>query len=282
MVVEKKINDCTLYYFDESSKYYFTMMPFHYYFFIKKRLERVLERIPKKFSISLGDTGVKTDIKIGFQVEHQIYEDKTTGSYYPFFNNYEPIYNNDIIIEASSTNFESCKLHVNDDIFLKKLIYIPSLIYDFPKLGTNSERIKDVVSCHHGNERRDIINKKYNIDSVGTYDFEQIRKIYQNYKILINVHQTHNLSSMEDLRIWPALMNGILIVSEVGPLVEKTSYYNHIIWTKYDSIIDTVTNVLSDYDRIKQKHHENLSQTLQKVSDEIDLDFYNKIKEILS
>jgi hypothetical protein len=258
------------------------MTPLPYYYFIKSRLERVLKNTEKKFSVSLGNTGVDSDIKIDIQFEHAIFEDKTTGTYRPLFHNYDKIKNNDIIIEYSATNFEICQMYKSELDFTDKVIYVPPLMYDSPNLNTNGNRDKNIIVFHASNERRGFITNQCDAESFGSYDDDVIAKTYQNYKILLNIHQTDNFVTIEEFRILPALMNGILIISESGPLIEKTPYYNHIVWADYDSIVNVTKNVLKNYDVLKTKHHHKLEENLNNLSNKIDLDLYNKIKEILS
>ena len=280
MIINKKINNSILYYHDKSDPY-FSMIPISYYYFVKSRLERVIEKIDKTISVSLGRTEIDSDINIDIQFEHAIYRNEKNEPYYPLFHNYNRIQNNNIIIEYSATNYEICNLHKLEIDFIDKLIYIPPLIYDTPILNNNN-RYKNVVTLHSMNERRGIIHEQYKIDSVGSFDDEVISKTYQNYKILMNVHQSDKFLTIEELRILPALMNGILIISETGPFYDKIPYHEHIIWSEYESLIDTTKNVTQNYEVFKAKHQNNLSHTLNMLSEKINSDLQQKIEKILS
>ena len=63
------------------------------------------------------------------------------------------------------------------------------------------------------------------------FDNKELQELYSNTKILINVHQTKDHQTFEELRALPALLCGCLIISEESPLQELIPYHKYIIWT---------------------------------------------------
>jgi hypothetical protein len=88
-------------------------------------------------------------------------------------------------------------------------------------------------------------------------------------------------STLEELRVLPALMTGILVISEDSPYKEHIPFSKHIIWSSYDDIVDTVNNVLENYDFFREKYLNNLNLTLKTMKDksinEMNLIFKNYI-----
>ena len=75
------------------------------------------------------------------------------------------------------------------------------------------------------------------------FDKIKLQELYQNTKILINIHQTPYHDTFEELRCLPALQNGVIVVSEKSPLSHLVSYNELIIWTDYDNIINKTKGI---------------------------------------
>jgi hypothetical protein len=80
-----------------------------------------------------------------------------------------------------------------------------------------------------------------------------LQKLYRDTRILVNVHQTDHHHTFEELRVLPALLCGVVVVSETVPLREEIPYHDFIVWCDYDQIIDTVRAVRDDYESYRRK-----------------------------
>ena len=91
----------------------------------------------------------------------------------------------------------------------------------------------------------------------------------QKNKILINVHQTDHHHTFEELRVLPALLNGVIIISEDVPLKDKIPYNEFIIWSDYDKIVDKVKEVYENYEFYYNKIfvNSNLSEILMSMTE---------------
>jgi hypothetical protein len=58
------------------------------------------------------------------------------------------------------------------------------------------------------------------IDKINNYD-------------LIKIHQHDDYNTCEELRILPALLSNVIVISEVSPLIEYIPYKDHIIWFEF-------------------------------------------------
>jgi hypothetical protein len=133
------------------------------------------------------------------------------------------------------------------------MIYISPTIYEIDFEGRDRTDIL-ALFIKNNNQRRTVIledldknNIIYN-NVVNCFSKEDLLEVYKKSKILINVHQTDHHHTFEELRILPALMNGVIIISEDSALKEKIPYHEYIIWAKYDDIVNKVKEVSKNYD----------------------------------
>ena len=80
------------------------------------------------------------------------------------------------------------------------------------------------------------------------FDSVKICALYQTTKVLINIHQTDDHHTAEELRILPALQNGVIVVCEDSPLRDVIPYHAMIIWVSYETILETAKGVLETYE----------------------------------
>jgi hypothetical protein len=82
----------------------------------------------------------------------------------------------------------------------------------------------------------------------GVFHPDNLRALYRRCRILVNVHQTADHHTFEELRVLPALLCGVLVVSEDVPLREHIPYARFVIWSAPERLLDTVRAVHADYD----------------------------------
>lgn len=152
-------------------------------------------------------------------------------------------------------NISSCEYYSS---IHPKLIYIPALIYK--GISINTERnISLLTSFINTNEprRKSLLEsfKDNNIDYInisGIYGSE-LENILERTKIIVNIHQTDHHHTFEELRVLPALQKGCVVISEDSPLKEYIPYYNFIIWTNYEDIIEVFKNTIENYETFHKK-----------------------------
>ncbi len=79
------------------------------------------------------------------------------------------------------------------------------------------------------------------------YDVSSLRRVYRRSRILVNVHQTDHHDTLEELRILPALLCGVLVISEDVPLKAHIPYARFVIWSRFEDLADTIAKVDADY-----------------------------------
>jgi len=159
----------------------------------------------------------------------------------------------DLVIEYSEPNIKNISSNPQFDSYIKKVIYISPFIYT-PNFPENRKNDSITLIGDINQERRrkilDSIKKKdINFKNVrGIFDKNELQKIYQDTKILINIHQTEHHHTFEELRVLPALLCGTIVLSESVPLKEHIPYSDLIVWSDYDSIIYKLINIIDNYD----------------------------------
>lgn len=96
------------------------------------------------------------------------------------------------------------------------------------------------------NEIKRINIKHTNINNC--FDKNSLQKLYKNTKILINIHQTDDNHTFEELRVLPALQCGVIVICEKSPLNWMIPYNDYIIWAEYDNIVNKMIEVAHNYD----------------------------------
>jgi hypothetical protein len=113
----------------------------------------------------------------------------------------------------------------------------------------------DIITLfdQNGNARRsNILNELKNIGVdnkmiTNCFSHECLLNTYDKTKIMVNVHQTDHHHTFEELRVLPALLNGVIVISENVPLKEMIPYNEYIIWSSYEDIPSKTLEVMTNY-----------------------------------
>jgi hypothetical protein len=255
-----------------------------YYQYILNCIILFLTKNNIPYSVNFGCDDILKDINLDFQYEHTIVNDGKVGYYcdvYRFTN----LIQLQSVFEYSSTNLHNIKtseyFKKNSDVFR----YFPPLIYD---ISNSDNRFKNCLTIHTSSLRRNNIHQQIEMDyyhnvcgSRDVYCKNNMKSVMDKYKILINIHQTDKYCTLEELRVLPSLMTGILVISEESPYKEYIPYSKHIIWSPYDKIADTINNVLENYDFFRQKYLTNLDLTLKQMKTESDNEMFSIFKNYI-
>ncbi len=173
------------------------------------------------------------------------------GKYLIRIPNYKYYAGLDATIEYSLPNIANMG---TDDRYLDYLdtaTYVAPVIYDSPDFTTGERAATITMFSGSPCERRDAFSQQSGaLDVVnirGVFSKEDLRRVYQQTKIMVNVHQTDHHHTFEELRVLPALCNGVVIVSEDVPLKHKIPYAGSIVWCSYGDLVQTVEEVQHNY-----------------------------------
>lgn len=234
---------------------------------LKKELDTL--KTPVNVNFNLPSFNFENDLKtinIGLQYEHTLVKKNGRGLNYVFesktkteegenylirIDQYPSLVEKDIIIDYSLSNLTHISTNPNLEVYLNKCRYVPLLTYG---LNLKSEGRTDIISNFSAwNERRsNFINKvKKNVNNfqniTDCFEKQNILNQFSKTKILVNVHQTDEHHTLEELRILPALTQGVIVISEKIPLIDTIPYNKHIIWSDYNNLENTILEVINNY-----------------------------------
>jgi hypothetical protein len=198
------------------------------------------------------DGGRSVDERIYGIVEHE------HGKYLVRIDKFNYFNSLDVVIEYSQPNMYNISSSGKFDDYYSKNICIAPMLYDvnFSKDGRT-----DIITLftNDGNQRRrDVLSEmvKLNIPNKqvnSCFSRECVLDLYNKSRILVNVHQTDHHHTFEELRVLPALLNGVIVISENVPLKDKIKYSDYIIWVDYGEICTKTLEVMNNYEYYQDK-----------------------------
>lgn len=272
MIKSKIVNNSELFY---ETKYDNSNLN-EYYQYILNTIILFLTKNNIPYSINFGCDNILKDINLDFQYEHTI-TNNGNGIYSCEVYRFEELIKLQSVFEYSNANMNNIKtsehFKKNFDVFR----YYPPLIYDITNIDNIGNRVKNCLTIHSSSSRRRNIHQKVDMDYFHNvcggsvmYSKDIIKSVMDEYKVLVNIHQTDKYCTLEELRVLPALMTGILVISEESPYKEHIPYHEHIIWSPYDKMVETINNILENYDFFRQKYLTDLNLTLKKMKNDSD------------
>jgi hypothetical protein len=161
-----------------------------------------------------------------------------------------------IVVEYSNPNFENIKRHGKLDDFLKKIALVSPMIYEPKKITFLESKKYDCVTMFvNANEprRKEFIDQmrseKVPFENVqNCFGKDELENLYKDTKIIINVRQTNHHHTLEELRILPALLNGVIVISEDCPLRECVPYQEFVLFTSLENIPNLAKQTLQNYE----------------------------------
>jgi hypothetical protein len=278
-----------------------------YYNYIVKLLKKILKNNDYNINVLLNyDYNINNfnkNIKIGINFEHTLVkiggrsaENSTPGNisnmdsdekYLVRIEGYHDLINKNIIIDYSIPNLININKSLRYDDYYNKSIYISALLYK-PYYNIENRNIKLLTTFINTNEPRrfklleNIKNKNMeHININNCFEKKQLKALYRNTKIIINIHQTDHHHTFEELRVLPALLNGVIVIAENSPLHESVPYHKHVIWTSYDNILDKVVEVENNYeDYYKKIFNEEFLDIVKKLESDNIKNFNYKLQNI--
>jgi len=195
------------------------------------------------------------------------------GKYLIRIPNYEYFSKLDATIEYSLPNMVNMSTNDKYSGYLETATYVAPVIYFSPDFQNRQGTATITMFSNNPCERRlefstrarDIVNIQ------GVFSKEDLRQVYHTSRVMVNVHQTDHHHTFEELRVLPALCNGVVIVSEDVPLKDKIPYADSIVWCSYEDLVETVEDVQHNYklyfekiftsnleEHIRQLHKDNI------------------------
>ena len=184
----------------------------------------------------------------------KVIDSKNEENYLVRIVDFDILNNSDVVIDYSIPNIiniHECNLFNN---LYDKCVYIAPLLYELYiiKDNRNINCLTTFINIEEPRRKKLLIDiNSNNIEHINInncFDTESLGNLYKKTKIMINIHQTDYHHTFEELRVLPALLNGIIIICEDSPLKESIIYNKFVIWSNYDNIIQTIKDVENNYD----------------------------------
>jgi len=225
-------------------------------------LRETFSRCPPSFSCSSN-----ASVKIGFMVEHVLhrrhYNPELTlhyrGEHFElgFVPTDIPVTQCADVAILYSWHALTLLRNTNDlprDI-TSKFVYVPPFVYPYSNHTNRSQDIATTFSI------QSIRSSKYRarINRTLSELFPNYRNIFVSYRaqamlpfidrmrIMVNIRQNPAGVTIEELRILPALLRGVVVVSETVPFVELIPWHEYVVWCRYQDIAKTVEHVSQNY-----------------------------------
>jgi hypothetical protein len=165
----------------------------------------------------------------------------------------------DIVFDYSKPNIKNIEISGLYNDYLQKIKYISPSIYK-SVIGSTKEKKTNIITLFSditpSPRRQNIVTELNKLDNyVNRHDCynKELIDLLIDTKILINIHQSEYENTFEEIRVLPALMKKVLVISEITPLTELVPFNPLIIWTTYDNIIEKTKEVLQNYDEYFNK-----------------------------
>ena len=175
----------------------------------------------------------------------------------------------DGVIEYSIPNIINMNTCSNEEIvqYAKKCRYIAPLIYETDRLENNERSGVFTLFSLGSSFRREVFHKSTGIENIsGVFCPAKLAELYYNKAIMVNIHQTDHHHTFEELRVLPALSQGVVVVSEDSPLKEHIPYSDSIVWSSLEDMNEVVLDVERNYQSYRAKlFTEKLSETLDRL-----------------
>jgi len=165
--------------------------------------------------------------------------------------NYSTLSKSDLIIDYSRINLHNIRISNQFEAYLNKAVCISPTLYH-PYLSIHGrEGIITLFGNPEESRRKQFLVtlKSHKIPSwnaSGTYI--NIDSVYRKVKIVINIRQTDEHDTLEELRVLPALLCGAIVVCETAPFLKKTRYSQFIICGTLAELPKIIIDVEKNYD----------------------------------
>jgi hypothetical protein len=162
------------------------------------------------------------------------------------------------IIEYSVPNLINVHQSELREVYSGKSHYIAPLLS--PRMVNPSPQSRDVskaftfMSLPEGGDRRTEIIEGLSRSGIQTANIQGLvgdaNEAMSRVGVLLNLHQTDHHHTLEELRILPALLQGVLVLSEPSPLIAEVPYSKFVTFATIQDMPDLLSDLLANHERI--------------------------------
>jgi hypothetical protein len=246
-----------------------------YYEYCASLLLKESSFVRNKFNLILGDhdehfANKGPTFRVGLQTEHTLVKpggrdsknapqgsipiDACEMKYLVRLDSYKKLRRMDAILDYSRANIVNIKRSSHYKDIQAKIHHIFPLIYDKPCFSNQDRDIECITMFGSLEEKRrkmflEQCDQRIEVRNISGI-YSSIDKHYSRVKVLLNIHQTDYHDTAEMLRIIPAMMNGVIVISETSPLLEEAFIKNLAIWSPIEQIPDVAQKTIENYKEI--------------------------------
>jgi len=244
-----------------------------------------LQSSDKQVDVSLGKSSFDNSVRLDIQPEHTLVKlggrsvakpvlgniptNDAGENYLVRIDKFDYYRSLDGVIEYSVPNIINMNSCFDEEVveYSKKCRYVAPLIYDKDRLEHNERSGVFTLFTLGSSSRRDLFHKDSGIENIADeFCSDNLSELYYNKAIMVNIHQTDHHHTFEELRVLPALSQGLVVIAEDSPLKEHIPYSDSIVWSSLENMRDVIRDVESNYQSYRQKiFTSKLSATLQKL-----------------
>jgi hypothetical protein len=207
--------------------------------------------------------------RIGFQIEHTLVKPgggdsdgapssqtallHAPGHYLARVLHLDALLRCDRVIEYSQANIAHLTAAGGFETYLARVTGIAPLLFapDFGASG-RSNALMTMFSDPGAGRRRQFLDHARAAglpirNRKRCFDTDSLRQALRHCRILVNVRRSDHHDTLEELRVLPALLCGVVVISEAVPRQQDIPYARFIIWSHYDDLVATVASVHADY-----------------------------------
>jgi len=215
--------------------------------------------------------------RVDFQIEHTLVKPGGRGAdhfsegkvpilgesekkYLVRIHNFDSLCKADFIVEYSRCNLVNLELSGQFNELIERTFYLAPLVYPLEFIQGPQARDLDVITLFGNPEEP---RRKALLDTLKRWNpvcqnirgrFDDIHDIYRRTRILVNIRQTDHHDTLEELRVLPALLSGVVVISEDVPLRSEVPYRDFILWTSLQDLPALVREVHENY----AQHHKRI------------------------
>jgi hypothetical protein len=151
--------------------------------------------------------------------------------------------------------------------------YNPHDIHNFEKINNTV-----FVGDFNSNRRKHIISNIPDITVITDKYNKDLSDSLFRHKVLVNIHHSDDFKIHEQIRTTRCVFNRMIVVSESSLDDNMLPLYAHMIIVEYDKIIDTVRDVIDNYEIYYDKLFNN--DAFDIVKETLKLTLLNSSKDI--
>lgn len=156
------------------------------------------------------------------------------------------------IIDYSKANIEHIQNSNLSYLYEGKAFYIAPLLGNENNAAgpKNPPSVKTMFGSPNLGRRSQLIRnlRDANLEPQNILNYDDYSQAFEDCAILANYRQFSHFRTVEELRILPALLNRVVVVSESSPYQESIPYRKFVRFAGPDSFLKEISKVFSNYE----------------------------------